>query len=305
MPLPMSVADLMVALGLTAEQYRELTSAERDAIAAWITGKGLEVGDYVDWDMIPAYLALDQWRPAPPIPPVIPIAFIDSIFSFVWDISDWFLEASRVADSWWWPFNYISVPLYAIYQITNALLTPIAHFGDWAADVWSKVLAILTAEGILGLIKWWFPDLGNVIEWFINRWNWLISAVGDWWDETKTNVLGWITAATEGLKALGVWWDEFWKITWPDWLGQFDLMRSEWDEFWTVTWPNLVSFNWLGIWWASRLADVNGLIDSALSSWFPFYDDLVNVWNEVLEFFVDPGEFLLSRFADWFLGPEE
>lgn len=231
--------------------------------------------------------------------------WIDSIFSFVWDISDWFLDAYRTVNSWVWPFYYLSVPLYAIYQITYALLTPIAHFGDWAADVWSKVQAILTAEGILGLIKYWFPDLGNVIEWFINRWNWLISAVGAWWDATKTTVLGWIAAATEGLAALIVWWDEFWKITWPGWMSSFNDLKSAWDNFWTVIFPDLVSFSWLTTWWNSRLADINDLIDSTLRDWFPFYDDLINIWNEVLGFFVDPWEFLWNRFADWFLGPEE
>ncbi|MBA7592747.1 hypothetical protein ES708_34941 [subsurface metagenome] len=178
------------------------------------------------------------------------------------------------------------------------MLTPIADFWLWAEDMATKVVNVFTSDGILGLIKWWFPWLYDVGEWFYGRWNWFLSAVGAWWDSTKVTVLGWIDIATEGFFTLKVLWDEFWRITWPKWMATLEVLGSEVSDFFTQTLPNLLDNLKLEHWWSGKLFDVDGLIGSKLAEWFPFY-------NDVAEFFSDPGEFLLSKLTDWFLGKEE
>ena len=237
--------------------------------------------------------------PAPPPPaPVVSLSWIGSIFVFVGDISDWFLSAFQEVSDWIWPFYFLQYPFYGLYRIFQDLLTPIATFWLWAEDIATKIVTVFTSDGILGLINWWFPDLGNVIEWFIGRWNWFISAVGDWWADTKTEVLGWIDMATEGFNALIAAWDEFWRITWPEWMATLEVLRGEVSDFFTKTLPNLLNYLKLENWWNGKLFAVDGLIGSKLAEWFPFYDDLA-------EFFSDPMEFLLAKLADWFLGKEE
>ncbi|GAI90757.1 unnamed protein product, partial [marine sediment metagenome] len=63
--------------------------------------------------------------------------------------------------------------------------------------------------------------------------------------------------------------------------------------FFTVTLPTL----------ASKL-DVRDLIDSAIEELRPFIEGWQEIKDSVLEFFVDPLEWLWTRFTNWFLGPE-
>ncbi|MBA7559945.1 hypothetical protein ES708_01563 [subsurface metagenome] len=58
-------------------------------------------------------------------------------------------------------------------------------------------------------------------------------------------------------------------------------------------------------WWADRLLDLQGLIDSDLKTWFPFYDDLVSLWNDIVDFFTNPLDWLKDRIEVWFWGGEE
>lgn len=246
----------------------------------------------------------------PPLPPpepspIVALDWIGSIYSFVFDIADWFHSAYSEVSGWIWPFYYLQYPLYGIGQICRDLLTPISHFWYWAEHLATGVAAAWTSDGILGLIKWWFPWLYDVGEWFYGRWNWFLSSVGAWWDSTKTIVLGWIDIATEGFNTLRILWDEFWSITWPKWTAALEVLGNEVSDFFTKTLPNLLDNLKLENWWNGKLFAVDGLIGSKLAEWFPFYDDLVNIWNDVLEFFCNPFEFLLNRFFDWFLGPEE
>ncbi|MBA7481129.1 hypothetical protein ES707_16599 [subsurface metagenome] len=234
----------------------------------------------------------------PEPPPYVALPWIGSIWSFVWDIAGWFQSAYQEVSGWIWPFYYLQYPLYGLYRVFKSMLTPIADFWLWAEDMATKIVGIWTSGGILGLIQWWFPWLYNVGEWFYNRWQWFLSAVGDWWESTKTTVLGWIDIAVQGFNALLVWWDEFWKITWPRWMATLEVLGNEVSNFFTKTLPGLLDYLKLEYWWNGKLWDVDGLIGSKLAEWFPFYDDIV-------EFINDPGEFLLTKLTDWFLGKEE
>lgn len=230
--------------------------------------------------------------------------WIDQIFSIIWNISEWFRSIGQITSTWVYPFNLVATPFLIITSLFQSWLDPIANFGEWADDVWARVQKILDEGGILSLILWVFPWLPDVGNWFATRVSWLTMVISDWWSAAQLTVQGWIEIAKETLQALiynlSMWlaslqasWDAFWTVTWPEWTAKLDILKASWDAFWVTTFPTLA--NWTG---------VSSLIDSTLRSWFPFYDDLIAIWNEVVEFFTDPLEFLLTRFTDWFLGPE-
>ncbi len=216
-------------------------------------------------------------------PPVFHLAFVDTIFSAVWDISAWFLSAHQEVSGWIWPFYYLQYPLYGLHSVSWSMLTPIAHFGDWADDVAAKVSQVLTLEQITAYFSAMLTYATAAWDWVQNAtWNvWYI--VEDWWSSTQFIVLGWIDTATEGLAGL----------------------LEAWDNFRVTTLPTLVSFTWLDTWWNGRLTEVSSLIDSWFKSYEPFWAGWQDFRDKVALFFEDPLEFLWSLFADWFLGPEE
>jgi len=231
--------------------------------------------------------------------------WIQILIDLVGNAALFFMEAAFEVGGWVWPFYLLEAPLYGLYKIFWSWRASLFDFNDWADDVWDKVLAIWDADGILGLIKWWFPWLYDIGEWFVDRWQWFTTEVGNWWDATKTTVLGWIDMATEGLNALIVWWDEFWTITWPKWMSTLEVLGSQISDFFTNTLPGLFNVEYAAIWWIAKLLDVAGLIDSSFVERKGFWEGWQDMKGKVFEFFEDPLEFLLTLFTDWFLGPEE
>ncbi len=70
-----------------------------------------------------------------------------------------------------------------------------------------------------------------------------------------------------------------------------------------IDWGKVTLF--LDDWWNNITLDLEDLIDSTLKLWFPFYDDLVELWNSIAEFFCDPLDWLKDRIEVWFWGGEE
>ncbi len=236
--------------------------------------------------------------PEPTLPSTARFAFMDWIRERLVGVFTFFFSIYAETAGWIWPFYLISAPFYQLYQSFVYITMYWINFTEWVDEVWTIVERIWTSEGILGLINWWFPALADVIQWFSDRWSWFVSVVGDWWDSTKTTVLGWIDIATEGFNAVKVWWDEFWTITWPQWVATLEVLGDEVSNFFTQTLPDLYDHLKLENWFNGKLFAIDGLIGSKLVEWFPFYNDMA-------EFFSDPGEFLLAKLADWFLGEEE
>lgn len=117
-----------------------------------------------------------------------------------------------------------------------------------------------------------------MIDWFLSRWAWFITTINEWWGTVSTTVEGWIATATEGLSALKVAWDNFWVVTFPTLLDWFKLEN----------------------WWSTRLFGIDKLINDTIKIWFPFYDELVSLWNEIKEFFVDPVEYVYNQLDEFF-----
>lgn len=233
------------------------------------------------------------------------MSWIDDIFSWVWDISLWFYDAYLEVKGWVWPFYNLASPLLFLSGGFFHLLTPIAHFYDWAYDIGQKITNILSSFDIMALLRTWLDWAEWSWEWITNAWPTVTSWIDSWWSVTSWTVQTWIDTATEGLVALKDAWTNFWTITWPEWTGNLSDLRAGWDNFWIVTFPELVNFDWLTSWWSDRLLDLQSLINTAFldrDSWWAGWQD----WrDQVIEFFTDPLEFLLDRFTDWVLGPEE
>ncbi|MBA7573150.1 hypothetical protein ES708_14945 [subsurface metagenome] len=70
-----------------------------------------------------------------------------------------------------------------------------------------------------------------------------------------------------------------------------------------LDWDRVTTF--LNDWYDDRLLDLQGLVDSNLKTWFPFYDDLVSLWNDIVDFITDPLGWLKDRIEVWFWGGEE
>ena len=202
----------------------------------------------------------------------------DWIYSIVWDISEWFRSIGQTTSTWVYPFNMVSTPFFIITSLFQSCLTPIANFGDWAADVWARVQQILSFDQLVNLFSTWINYATEAWNWVQGAWWNVTGIISSWWSATSTTVLGWIDIAAQEVKQLisGV---ETWVA----------ILQITWDNFWTTTFPTLA--NWAG---------VNNLIDSSLKSWFPFYDDLTNIWNEIVEFFADPPQYVYNKLDEFF-----
>ena len=243
--------------------------------------------------------------PAVITPPSPVTPFVDAIFSAVWDIKNDVYAAYAIVQGWVWPFSVLSEPLYTLYVVINSLLTPIADFGEWVADVADRVANILSPQNIITLLQTWLTYAEDAWTWVLNVWKNIKGYVEDWWNTVIPTVRGWIEIATQGLSELRVAWDIFWTITWPDWMKSFDTLQTAWDTFWTITLPTLLDVNWAVEWWRGKVIEVGDLMGSKIREWFPLYDIEVEQQAARINFFVSPLNWLATRLEGWFWGEEE
>ena len=233
------------------------------------------------------------------------MSWIGDIFSFVWDISQLFLDAYLEVKGWVWPFYYLQYPLYGLYQVFWDLLTPIAQFWIWAEDVWNKVQQIFSLEQITAYFRTWIDAASNAWDWVVNSfWN-VWNIVEDWWSAAKYTVLAWIYEAKLWFQALlneaNAWIAQLQEY-WDSIVGKIPT----WDEVaaWWGNWPGNV-MTVITDWWVGALLSVAGLIASAFIEREDFWAGWQDFREKVADFFTDPLEFLWTLFVDWFLGPEE
>ncbi|GAH46770.1 unnamed protein product [marine sediment metagenome] len=181
---------------------------------------------------------------------------------------------------------------YSLSRTFSSLAWDFYDFFSWLLTKFEEVGQVLTWDNIYSYFKTYFDAAINAWSWVLNSF-WNVWDIADsWWSLTQYTVKGWIAAATQGLDGLIAAWSNFWNVTWPEWTGKLDYLGAAWDNFWAVTLPALVSFSWLDIWWNSRIKDVQGIIESTIKVWFPFYESLAALWNSIEEFFTDPEEWL-------------
>lgn len=171
-------------------------------------------------------------------------------------------------------------------------------------DFWDEISEFLDWGEIYQHITGWIPNIEEIRDWFYNWWNNVLTVVYEWWHDITLEVQSWIEQGDAFLHGL-IDSVEGWL---SDLQNEFDTFVAglpdltaigEWFSDW---WGNILAE--LDIWWNDRLADIQGLIDSAFANWSPFWEGWIEVKDSVVEFVCDPLEWLWGRFADWFLGPE-
>lgn len=231
--------------------------------------------------------------------------FLDQIISYLASARDWFFNAYNEVRGWVSPFYYLSTPLFYLYIAFDRLAIYFSYFNDWVSDAAAKLRTILSYSNIASYFKTIFDAATNAWSWVINAWGNVTDIINSWWSSTQQAVLAWLNdTVTFLLSLIG---------NLQTWLG---TLQAAWDSFKGMI-PSISEIlSWFSNWWALILEKilawgglpaifVQDLIDSTLRAWFPFYNTLAEIWGTIVEFFTDPLEFLLSRFTDWFLGPEE
>ena len=211
------------------------------------------------------------------------MSFINWIIEELEDIADFFYDAYQEVRDWISPFDLLKYPLYGIYGRFRWLAEWFTDFGDWLYWAADLIDEILSWSNIKNMISSWLYGIESALDWFLSWTIWVGQYISDWWSSILPYILAYVDNAIEGLE---------------------DFAAS-WDNFWTNIFPNLVSFDWLDIWWQSRLLEIDALIGSWLTSFRPFWEGWQEVRAEVTDFFADPLEWLLAQFTDWFLGKEE
>ena len=226
-------------------------------------------------------------------------------------LRSWFIKAANVflnlaLDAYSWPIvgSWLGDGFAALVDFASECAYALWRASNWYEDTIELLQDILSWSNIRNLIRGWLEGIESALAWFSSAFSNVVAIINAWWDSVISSVQDMIDAATQGIDEVTTAWHNFWNVLLPAIYSQLELLAANWSQFWTVTFPDLVSFDWLGIWWDSRLTDISSLIDSA----FTLRDGLWAGWQEirenVLEFFADPLEWLWDRFTDWFLGPE-
>jgi hypothetical protein len=216
---------------------------------------------------------------APPEPPPEPPE-VNSIVEAFEFIANTMQDIYMTTSGWIWPFSLISNPFHLLYTFFHNLAILFGKFLEWVNTLADKLIDILSWDSIKKLILSWLSGIEDVIAWFSDWWDEVWNVTESWWLTISDTVKQWIDTATEGLSNL----------------------KTEWDKFWTVTFPTLLSKIDLAEWWRGTLFDINNLIFSAIKTAFPFYDDLVKLWSEIVSFFSNPLDWIEKKFISWFLG---
>ena len=219
-------------------------------------------------------------------------------------IQEFFYDAYQEVKDSVWPFYLLKYPLYGLYGSFYWLQDAFYEFYQWLLWAEEKLEETFSWSYIQSLIRSWLYGIENALDWFGNWTYWVRQQIDEWWQPILLYVLDYIDLAVEGLDTIIVSWDSFWTVTWPGLLNNLEELQGNWSNFWSVTFPTLVSFDWLSIWWQSRLYDIQALIDTALQEFSGTLEGWQEIRDSVFEFFNDPWAWLEQRFANWFLGGE-
>jgi len=231
--------------------------------------------------------------------------FLDDIFSLVWDISDWFYEAYLTVNDWVYPFNLIAPVFYRLSIYFYNMLTPIAHLSDWVDDINQSIASLPSMDNIWSTFKDWFNWAEWSWQWIEDAWLIIPGIIDDWWSSTSQTVQTWIDESSQYFTSLvntlqvKVSQVESSISELMGRLPELDELVSWWSN-WTVNLRVTID-----TWWTTTMVEVQGLINTAFIDRESWWTGWIDVKNEVIEFITNPMDFLLDRFTDWFLGPEE
>jgi len=219
-------------------------------------------------------------------------------------IQEFFYDAYQEVKDWVWPFYLLKYPLYGLYGSFYWLEDAFYDFYQWLLWAEERLQETFSWSYIRDLIRSWLYGIEYALEWFNNWGYWIGQYINSWWAATLDSVQEMIDAASQNIDDLIVAWNDFWNEILPGILAFLETLDNKWTQFWSVTFPTLVSFDWLNIWWQSRLYDIQDLINTALLELSGTLEGWQEIRDQVLEFFNDPWAWLEERFTNWFLGGE-
>lgn len=230
--------------------------------------------------------------------------FLDQIISWLTTIKFLFRDAYYEVASWTYPFNQLASPLWDIYYAFIYLVIYFRDFRDWVADTAIKLTTILSYANISSYFSSIFNAATNAWNWVLNSAYNIWAAVEVWWSSMSLTVQGWIDSAKQLLLLL---------------IGELELvvvaLQAAWETFlsWIPSLSEIISWfsNWWGwilekilAWGGLSATSIMDLILSTLKDWFPWYDTLAEIWDEIVAFFASPWDYIEAKFVNWWLGPE-
>lgn len=221
------------------------------------------------------------------------VDFFSNASSYFYDL---YLEAY---DAPYIPYAF-AWPLYLMSDLFADISWAFYDFYYWAYDVVDRLGDILSWSTIYGYITSYWPNLNSALSWFSNWYNNVINAVEDFFNDAQGTIQQWINSAVD--LALAAW----------DWLiDGFNTLQIAWDNFKSKI-PTIDELiDWFSNWWGNVLStlrswgmlaanEIRDLIDSKISEWFPFYDNLVSLWGEIQDFIADPLQYAYDKLDEWF-----
>ncbi len=208
------------------------------------------------------------------------------------DAGNWFYNLYLDAYFAGWPLDLLADRFLSLSSAFYNLAWHFSDFGTWVNQAAVQLQGILSWSTIYSNIVSYWPGINQIGAWFTSWTANVGDIVGSWWSTTSLTVQTWIDQAvvnigllTDQLEAsvvqLAASWSDFWTLTWPAMLSDLGGLRSSWDNFLAGVLPGLAT--WTG---------VETFVNSQLTSWFPFYDELAAAWGGIQEFFADPEEWL-------------
>jgi len=228
------------------------------------------------------------------------MSFLNDIIGWLGDASGYFYGIYLDVYYWIAPFNAIAPIFFSLHSIFASLSWGFYYFNQWVDSAQAQLANILSWSTIVSYIKAWLPGLENAVNWFLNAWNNVLAAIGDWWGATQPTVQGWIDSAKQFLQtqinSLSNWLAGL-EADVQELLGQLPSLGEilAWFGDW---WANILTR--IEAWWDEKLLGINSLIESTLRAWFPFYDELAELWSDIRLFFTDPLQWLYDRLDAFF-----
>lgn len=226
--------------------------------------------------------------------------FLEGIIDRLNNISSFFYSVYLDIFYWISPFDRVAPLFYQLSLLFNTLAWDFYNFNQWANMVADKVANLLTYSNIYSYFSSYFDYAVNAWNWVYNAWSNVVGIIDTWWSSVQYTVQVWIDEAKawagvqidtleNTIASVLAWWNEF-QPTIPT-INEILAWFADW---WGRTLANIIS------WGALTGTQISGLFDSKIRDWFPFYDDLAALLEDIKLFFVDPLQWLYDRAEEFF-----
>lgn len=219
--------------------------------------------------------------------------FLEQITSFVAEVVYWLADARDEVQGWIWPFHYLATPLDFIARQVAFIGFRLVDFNEWLDSANLSISNILSFDDISSFFSGVFNAANAAWNWVWNAVSNVLDIIGDWWSGTWADVQSWVNSAIDvGGDVIDTIYG--WINTVKDAILELIGRLPSIDEITT----------WFSDWWGnilSRIQDlgylpasvIGDLINGNLSDWFPFYETLVDLIN-------NPLDWLMGRVEYWF-----